>query len=392
MNLPRDTNAPDIGWMTQIRRELHAHPELGFEEERTAARVAGLLESWGYQVERKIGKTGVVAQLRVGDSERKLGLRADMDALPIHEPPGRAHGSQVSGVMHACGHDGHMAMLLGAARQLAEDPGFEGTLNLIFQPAEEGLGGAKAMLDAGLFSKYPCDAIFGLHNLPSVPEGTFLFRDGCAMASSDYATIVVRGKGGHGASPQRAADPVVAACSIVMALQTIVSRNVSPLESAVITVGAIHGGIANNVIPEEVKLEVSVRAMAPEVRLLLKERLVRVVEAQAESFGVRAEVHYREGYPVLVNDERETAFARTVARRLVPSARIIEQGPPLTASDDFAYFLEQCPGCYLFLGTGKAGGSLPVHNAGYDFNDDVLGDGASYWVDLVRTYLAPMEP
>jgi len=372
--------------MTQIRRDIHAHPELGFNEQRTSTLIGDLLEQWGYQVERGIAKTGLVAQWVKGKGSRRLGLRAEMDALPIQETPGRPYASQVAGVMHACGHDGHMAMLLGAAKHLAEHPDFDGTLNLIFQPAEEGQGGAKAMLDDGLFEKYPCDAIFALHNLPSVPEGVFVFRDGPAMASSDYATVIVTGRGGHGASPQRAVDPIVAACSIVLALQTVVSRNVGPLDSAVVTVGEMHGGTANNIIPQDVRLELSIRALDPEVRKTLKSRIETIVKSQGESFGVTTRIDYREGYPVLVNTKAETDFARKVACDH-DQGRVVANGPPLTASDDFAYFLERCPGSYLFLGVSRPGLNHPVHNANYDFNDRVLGSGAQYWIRLVRAYL-----
>ncbi|EKD97484.1 MAG: hypothetical protein ACD_23C00900G0003, partial [uncultured bacterium] len=259
--------------LVAIRRDIHQHPELGFEEHRTSELVAQHLERWGYRVERGIAGTGVVGQLVCGDGPHRLGLRADMDALPIDEKTGVPYASVHAGIMHACGHDGHTAMLLGAAQYLAETRHFNGTLNLIFQPAEEGMGGARRMIAEGLFERYPCDAIFALHNMPGYPERQLVFRDGATMASSDYATIAVSGVGGHGAHPHRCADPIVAAASIVMALQTIVARNVPPMQMAVVTVGAIHGGNANNVVPDTVTLEVSVRALDRDVRALLEQRV-----------------------------------------------------------------------------------------------------------------------
>jgi len=375
--------------LAQIRHHLHQNPELGFAEFDTSALVAQKLADWGYQVERGLGKTGVVARLRRGSGSKSVGIRADMDALPIHEQSGAAHASQRPGVMHACGHDGHTTMLLGAAQYLAERGDFSGTLNLIFQPAEEGLGGAVRMMEDGLFDKYPCDAIFALHNWPGLPQGHLMFRDGATMASSDYATITLTGVGGHGALPQHTADPIVAASSIVMALQTIVSRNADPQQVAIVTVGAMHAGQANNVIPETATLEVSVRSLDAEVRALLEKRLKRIVAAQADSFGVKAHVDYRKGYTVLVNSVPETDFARQVARTLVGEACVQPHGAAITGSEDFAFMLEKRPGCYFFLGNGAPGerGSCMVHNSGYDFNDANLPIGAAYWALLAEAYL-----
>ena len=379
--------AARVGEFVALRRDIHRHPELAFEEHRTAALVAARLEDWGYAVTRGLGGTGVVGTLVRGQGPRRLGLRADMDALPITEATGKPWASERPGLMHACGHDGHTAMLLAAARRLAEDGGFEGTLHLIFQPAEEGGGGALRMMADGLFERFPCDAVFAMHNMPGVPQGHLVLREGAAMASSDYATITLTGIGGHGALPQHAADPVVAAASLVMALQTVVSRNVDPLQAAVVTVGALHAGQANNVIPATATLELSVRALDRGVRTLLEQRIRALAEAQAASFGVRAEVAWRPGYAVLVNSAAETAFAREVALEVVGAERVVPQGPPLTGSEDFAFMLERVPGSYLLVGNGDGPGSCMVHNPGFDFNDDNIAVGSAFWVRLAQRYL-----
>jgi hippurate hydrolase len=394
MTYLRDALTERVGEFIQLRRDIHRNPELAFEEHRTSDLVAAKLESWGYAVHRGLGGTGVVGTLRRGNngnkSSRSLGIRADMDALPIQEATGLAWASSKPGLMHACGHDGHTAMLLAAAKAIAQDAAFDGTLNLIFQPAEEGGGGAVRMMDDGLFDQHPCDAVFAMHNMPGTPAGHFVFRDGAAMASSDYATIRVHGTGGHGAMPHRAADPLVAAAAIVMALQTIVSRNVDPLHTAVVTVGALHAGNANNVIPALATMELSVRALDPEVRLLLEQRIKALVEAQAISFGVTAEIDWRKGYCVLVNSVPETDFARQVALKLVGPERVTLHGPALTGSEDFAFMLEKIPGSYLLIGNGDgdSAGACMVHNPGYDFNDHNIATGASYWVALVQKFFA----
>ena len=384
------------GEFISLRRDIHRHPELAFEEHRTAALVADKLEGWGYAVERGIGGTGVVGTLVRGRGKRRLGLRADMDALPIDEASGAAWSSGRPGVMHACGHDGHTAMLLAAARHLAEQGQLDGTLHLIFQPAEEGGGGALRMIDDGLFERFPCDAVFAMHNMPGVAQGRFVLREGAAMASSDYASITLTGFGGHGAMPHRAADPIVAAASIVMALQTVVSRNIDPLQAAVVTVGALHAGQANNVIPASAMLELSVRALDREVRATIERRVKALVAAQAESFGVTAQVDWKPGYAVLVNTPAETAFAREVALELVGADRVTLQGPPLTGSEDFAFMLERVPGSYLLIGNGTGEGAgeggCMVHNPGYDFNDANIGTGSAYWVLLAERYLAAKGP
>ena len=370
-----------------LRHDLHRHPELGLQEFRTAALLAEKLASWGYRVTPGIATTGLVAQLVRGTGARRLGLRADMDALPLQENNHFAHRSVVDGVMHACGHDGHTAMLMAAAHHIAEEVDFSGTLNLIFQPAEEHPGGARLMIDQGLFERFPCDAIFAMHNMPGVPAGHMVFIDGPAMASSDDVTITLTGLGGHGAMPHRAHDPIVAAASIVMALQTIVSRNVDPQQTAVITVGALTAGQANNVIPHSARLELSVRALDPEVRDLLQARITELVSAQAQSLGVSARIDYRRDYPVLVNTPAETEFARQVATDLLGGDQVVRQGRPLTGSEDFAFMLEQCPGSYLMIGNGAGEGSCMVHNPGYDFNDAILPVGAAFWSQLTHRYL-----
>ena len=391
MTYLRDALTERVGEFIQLRRDIHRHPELAFEEHRTSDLVAAKLESWGYQVHRGLGGTGVVGTLKRGTSDRKLGIRADMDALPIQEATGAEWASARPGLMHACGHDGHTAMLLAAAKAVADAPNFDGTLNLIFQPAEEGGGGAVRMMDDGLFEHHPCDAVFAMHNMPGMPVGHLVFRDGAAMASSDYATIRIHGTGGHGAMPHRAADPLVAAASIVMALQTIVSRNVDPRDMAVITVGAIHGGEAPNVIPGVVNLKLTVRAYRPEIRAMLRQRITEVVSAQAATLGVQAEIDYHWRYPALVNDASATAFAEDVARQWLGEQALMKDLQPLTGSEDFSFMLEKCPGSYLIVGNGEgehhATGGCMVHNPGYDFNDAILPIAASYWVQLVRRYL-----
>ena len=383
----------DASEFVALRHAIHRHPELGFEEFQTSDLVAERLTAWGYEVTRGLGGTGLVGQLRRGQGSRRLGLRADMDALPIQEETGLPHASQRPGLMHACGHDGHTAMLLAAARRLAEHGRFSGTLNLIFQPAEEGLGGARRMMDDGLFERFPCDAIFAMHNMPGQPPGTLHLREGAMMASSENVVITLEGVGGHGAMPHLAADPVVAGSAIVMGLQTIVSRNVPPLQMAVITVGAFQAGQANNVIAQSATLRLSVRSLDREVRKLLLRRIEELVELQARAYGVRPSIDFRGGYPVLVNTAAETAFAREVAVELVGAERVTPQTEALTGSEDFAFMLEQVPGSYLLIGNGDAAtgghGACMVHNPGYDFNDANIPVGAAYWCRLAERFLRP---
>jgi hippurate hydrolase len=374
-----------------VRRDIHRHPEMGYKEYRTSDLVAEQLSAWGYQVTRGLGGTGVVGQLQKGTGNKSIGIRADMDALPIEEATGLPYASCKVGIMHACGHDGHTAMLLAAAKHIAQQGVFSGTVNLIFQPAEEGLGGAKKMMEDGLFQQFPCQAIFAMHNMPGQPQGHLVLRDGSTMASSDYVTITLHGKGGHGAMPHLAADPVVAGSAIVMGLQSIVARNVDPQHMAIITVGAFQAGVANNVIPQTATLRLSVRSLDRDVRMLLEQRITELVHAQAQSYGVTADIDYQRGYPVLVNHPAETDFARTVAEELVGPARVLRQGPALTGSEDFAFMLEQVPGSYVLIGNGQGPGdghgACMVHNPNYDFNDKNVAIGAAFWSLLVERFL-----
>nr|WP_233858012.1 M20 aminoacylase family protein [Paraburkholderia sp. HD33-4] len=372
--------------MVSLRRHIHAHPELSFQEFETSELVAQRLAEWGYSVHRGLGGTGVVGTLTNG-SGKSLGLRADMDALPLTEATGLDYASKHDGVMHACGHDGHTAMLLAAARVLAELRNFSGTLNLIFQPAEEHGGGARKMLEDGLLERFPCDAVFAMHNMPGVAAGRFGFYEGPFMAAADTVTIRIVGHGGHGAVPHKAVDPVVASASLVMGLQTIVSRNVDPLETGIVSVGAIHGGSAPNIIPDSVEIRLSVRSLSPAVRAHLQERITALAQAHAQAYGARAEVDYERGYPVLINHPDETRLAKSVAREWLGDEGLVHDMRPITASEDFAYVLEQCPGCYLLVGNGEGKGGCMAHNPGYDFNDDILSIGASYWVRLTERFL-----
>ena len=380
-----------------IRRDIHLNPELSFKEGRTSDLVAEKLQAWGYEVERGLGGTGLVGRLRLGDGTRSVGLRADMDALPIKEETGLKYASRNQGVMHACGHDGHTAMLLGAARLLAERKCFSGTLNLIFQPAEENgppESGAPRMIREGLFDKYPCDAVFAMHTMPGWPQSQLVFRQGAMMASSDKVSITLNGHGGHGAMPHKAADPIVAAASLVMALQTIVARNVDPLQTAVVSVGMLQAGHANNVIPQSAQLEISVRALDNDVRALLERRITELAHAQAQSFGVTADVDYQHGYSVLVNSGVETELARRVGIELLGDDRVTLQAPALTTSEDFAFMLEERPGCYLLIGngTGDNANACMLHNPGFNFNDDNVLVGAAYWARLAEAYLTDPSP
>jgi hippurate hydrolase len=370
-----------------IRHQLHSHPELSYQEVETSKLVATKLEHYGYTVTRNIGGEGLVAQLRCGDSKRSIGLRADMDALPIHEENDFAHKSQTKGVMHACGHDGHTTMLLGAAAHLARTKNFNGTVNLIFQPAEEAGfdSGAQRMMKDGLFDRFPCDAIFGLHNTPGLAVGKFGFRNGAFMAACDTVIISIHGKSGHAARPHLAADPIVMAGSLIMALQTVVSRNIDPTQTAVVTIGVLRSGHVANVIPDSARLELSVRSFNPTVRKLLRDRIESLTHQQCASYGGSAEIEYKEGYPVLVNTSAETTFAAEVARELFGVEQVIEPYELIAGSEDFAYFLEQKPGCFFRLGNGA---TPSVHNSRYDFNDDSILIGAAYWTRLVEKFLA----
>ncbi len=376
------------GFLAKTRRHLHQHPELSFQEVETAALVAGHLQDWGWQVTRGVGGHGVVGTLQQGGGSRSVALRADMDALPIEEATGRPYSSRTAGVMHACGHDGHTAMLLGAAQHLAQTRRFSGTVHLVFQPAEEaGKGsGAQRMIEDGLFERFPCDAIFGLHNTPGYPAGTFGFGSGPFMSASDTAHITIHGRGGHAARPHQTVDPVLIAGSLVVALQSVVSRNIDPRETAIVTIGALHAGSAANVIPDTATMALSIRSFEPAVRDRLEARIRALVTAHVQGYGGEATVVYERGYPVVVNSEAETTFAREVAEELVGPGRVIAPFPPVTGSEDFAFYLQRKPGCFFRLGNGEEGAML--HNPAYDFNDEILTVGAAYWTRLVERYLA----
>jgi hippurate hydrolase len=391
----------DVEQMKSWRHAIHRQPELGFEEHATSALVAEQLRAWGYAVHSGIAVTGVVGVLQWGTGNgRRIGLRADMDAIPLQEMTGLPWASIVPGKMHGCGHDGHTAMLLGAARVLAERardgrlPG-SGTLVLIFQPAEElgGGGGARRMLEEGLFERFPCDAIFGMHNFPGIAVGEVHVRPGAFMASSDKVSIRFIGRGGHGGVPHLAVDPTLPAAATVLGLQSIVGRNVNPNRAAVVSVGRLAAGSAYNVIAERAEIELSVRALDPAVRDLLEQRIRELVEHQARAYGCRSEIEYVRGYPVLLNAAAPTAFAVEVARKLFGDENVVADAEALTGSEDFAFLLEQVPGCYVLVGNGDNGhadgkwaGGCMVHNPHYDFNDACLAVGARLWIGLVEQY------
>jgi len=373
--------------LVAIRRDLHMHPELQFEEVRTAGIVARELAKFGFKVSEGIAGTGVIGTLSNGTARRAIGLRADMDALPMTETTGLPYASRSPGKMHACGHDGHTATLLGAARYLAETRNFDGTVHLIFQPAEEDISGAKRMVEEGLFDRFPCDAIYAFHNLPGYPAGQVLFKSGPVTAAVDIARITVRGIGGHGAMPHKAADPIVAAAGIVMALQTVVSRNADPHEPAIVTVGTLHAGTISTVIPETASLEVSVRSCSPAIRRLIAERIPAIVRAQAESYGCTAEIDYELSYPPSVNGMAETELLGAVAAEVDTGHSAIRIEHPFMFSEDFSYMLEQVPGSYFAIGNGDEPNRKMLHDPGYDFNDEVLLKGAALWGRLVERFL-----
>ncbi|RUT24173.1 amidohydrolase [Asaia sp. W19] len=373
-----------------LRHDLHTHPELGFAEKRTSDIVATKLQDWGYTIERGFAGTGLVATLRQGAGGKVIGLRAEMDALPILEKSGVAWQSAQEGVSHMCGHDGHTTMLLCAAKYLAEKRPFDGTLHLIFQPAEELLCGGSRMIDDGLFAKYPCDILFAQHNMPGFPSGNFYFHKSAAMASSDTVKITIAGKGGHGAMPQKAKDPVLACAQLVMALQSIVSRNIDPFAPAVVTIGALNAGSAANVIPEKGMLLLTVRTMTADVRQRVLDRISAIATHTAETFECAATIEHLNGSPVLNNNARAIDFARATAQDIV-GADHCHDCPPFMGSEDFAFMLEAHPnGCYWFIGNGTEGcNGVPLHNGGFDFNDDNILPGAALFVGLVERYLAP---
>ena len=371
--------------LTGIRRDLHANPELGLDTHRTADVVAGLLTSWGIEVHRLVDGAGIVGVLRSGNGPRSVGLRADMDALPIHEQTGAAHKSRTSGVMHACGHDGHTTILLGAARYLAETRQFNGTVNFIFQPGEEGAGGALAMLADGLLERFPSDELFGLHNRPGMPVGHFSITPGTAMAGGAFFDIVINGRGAHGAWPNSSIDPVIAACHIGTALQTVVARNVPPADMGVLSVTKIEGGDAYNVIPERARMGGTVRAMKRETLNLIEAGLKRIAVAVADGLGARAEVDYRLIFAPLVNAPEPTRAIADAAAEIVGEANVDRHKGPAAASEDFAFMLEKVPGAYINLGNGET--SAQVHNNRYDFNDEAIPYGATMFARLVERLL-----
>jgi len=391
MNIPDDISV-DLSEMKAIRKELHRYPEIGLEETRTAEFIAGHLDALGYQVHRGLAKTAVVGTLQNGKSNRAIGLRSDMDGLPISEQTGLPYASQNPGKMHACGHDGHMAMLLGAAKAIAERRRFDGTVHLIFQSAEENCGGARMMVEEGLFKLFPCDAVFSLHNDPNLPLGQFALRDGPIMAAVDEARITLHGRGGHGAEPENTADPIVAGASIVMALQTIVSRNIQAFDPAVITVGSFHGGSASNIIPNEVELVVGIRSFDPTTRDFIEKRITEIANFQAESFSMTASVDYERSYDATVNHTAETNFLRTQAVQFAGVENVTDLDQPLMGSEDFTYMLQACPGCYFFIGTASTSDASSLHHPGYDFNDEILPVGAGFWTRLTEAFLAPDKP
>jgi amidohydrolase len=373
--------------MREWRRDIHAHPELGFEEKRTSDLVAARLDAFGIEVHRGIGRTGVVGVLKNGKSERSVGLRADMDALPIQEANTFPHRSRHDGRMHACGHDGHTAMLLGAARHLAGTRNFDGTVNFIFQPAEEGIGGARAMVEDGLFGRFPCDAIFGMHNRPGMALGRFAVRAGPMMAGGAFFDIDVIGRGAHGARPESGIDSVLVAAHIATAVQSIVSRNVRPVETAVVSVTQIHGGDAYNVIPQKARLSGTARAFSNEVMEMIGRNIARIAQGVAAGFGATADTDFRTIFLPLVNDANEAEFAAGVCSELVGAGNVRRDPPLIMASEDFSYMLAEVPGCYINIGNGDGEGACEVHNPSYDFNDAALPYGAAFFVRAVERKL-----
>ena len=374
-----------IGW----RHDLHMHPEIGFEEHRTSGMIARTLTGLGYEVHRNVGKTGVVGRLAVGDSKRTIGLRADMDALPIEEVNQFNHRSTVKGRMHACGHDGHVASLLGAARYLSETRRFDGVVNLIFQPAEEGVGGARAMLADGLFERFPCDAVFGFHNEPMLPVGKFAIRPGAMLAGGVFFDIVVKGKGSHAGHPEHSIDPVLTACHIVTALQSIPARNVGAADAAVISVTCIESGDAYNVVPGQAAIRGTARWFKPEVLDIIENNMRRIAASIAQGFGATAEVDFRVIFAPLINATDETAFAADVAAEIAGEANVNRDRDLIMASEDFAFMLEKVPGAYIHIGNGD---SANLHNPAYDFNDKALPFAAAMYATLVERRLATNRP
>ena len=394
---------PIVQWKDEIaaiRRDIHAHPELAYEEQRTADLVAQKLESWGIAVHRGLGITGVVGVIQGrSNNGRSIGLRADMDALPMQEANTFAHASRYPGKMHACGHDGHTAMLLAAARYLSEHRDFDGTIYLIFQPAEEGFGGAKAMIDDGLFDRFPMQAVFGMHNWPGMAAGTFGLVKGPIMASSNSFEIVLEGKGAHGAMPHLGVDPVMAAVQLAQSLQLVITRDRNPLDPAVLSITQIHSGSADNVIPNEATLRGTVRTFTNETLDLIEQRMREVTEHTAKALNCQTSFTFERRYPPTINHAAETEFCAGVMQRIVGPEAVDTAVTPSMGAEDFAFMLQERPGCYVWIGNGQGqhrsaghgSGPCMLHNGSYDFNDDLIPLGATYWVELAREWLASSE-
>ena len=374
--------------MTAWRRDLHQHPELALQETRTSARVQELLHGFGVdEVHTGMAKTGVVGVIRGRQPGAAIGLRADMDALPIHEETGHDYASQTAGVMHACGHDGHTTMLLGAAKYLAETRNFAGTVYVIFQPAEENLAGGRIMVQEGLFERFPMKQVYGMHNWPATPEGVFMWRDGPIMAAVANIEIDITGKGSHGAQPHMGIDPIVVSAAIVQALQSIVARSVEPMQGGVVTIGSIQGGHIYNVIPETVRMMGTARWFKPEVGDILENGVRRLTTSIAEGFGAAAVVRFERTYPATVNDPEAMALARHAAETVQGDARVRHMGQPTMGGEDFSFMLNACQGAYIMLGAGRGPDDAMVHHPKYDFNDEILPIGASYWATLAEQLL-----
>jgi amidohydrolase len=373
--------------LTAIRRDIHAHPELAFAEERTSDLVAKKLAEFGCEVHRGLAGTGVVGTIRRGNSPAAIGLRADMDALPIQEMNDFAHRSTADGKMHACGHDGHTTMLLGAARYLAATRNFQGTVHLIFQPAEEGGGGGRVMVEQGLFDKFPCDAVFALHNKPGIPVGQIAAKSGPLLAASDRWDIRIKGHGTHAAHPHLGIDPFVVGAEIVLALQTIASRTLDPLDAAVVSVGFVKGGSAYNVIPDELHIGGTARSLRPQVQDVIERRIGEIARGAAVAHGAEAEFVYQRNYPPTINHPAETEFAAAVAAEICGVDGVIRNLPPSLGGEDFSFMLNARPGAMLWLGNGPSDAGCVLHNAHYDFNDAALPIGASFLARLAERFL-----
>lgn len=373
--------------MTEWRHHIHAHPETAFEEHKTAEFVARKLESFGITVHRGLAKTGVVGTLKAGAGNRAVGLRADMDALNLTEMNGFLHKSKHTGKMHACGHDGHTTMLLGAAKYLAETKRFDGTVHFIFQPAEENEAGGRVMIADGLFEKFPVESVFGMHNMPGIDVGKIAVRTGPMMASADFFFVTVKGVGAHGAFPHAGIDPIPIAAQMILAIQSIVSRNIDPLEAAVVSVTQINGGHTTNVIPEEVSFSGTTRAFSATVQDMMERRIQEIVEGVAKAHGAEVLFTYDRRYPPTVNAPEETEIAAVAAAKVVGDGNVLRTLPPVMGAEDFGWMLLEKPGSYIWIGNGAGEGSCMVHNPRYDFNDNILPIGASYWAHLVEGIL-----